>query len=47
MADGMWAVLMATATLVAVYAAWWLVRHELDVRRFRARAQDAGSGDRR
>ncbi len=38
MADGMWAVLGVILTLIAGYATAWLVRHEMAVRRFRAKA---------
>jgi len=40
-------VALVTSALVVGNATWWLVRHELAVRRFRAGAQHAGSGDRR
>ena len=36
---------LVTTALALVYAAWWLVRHELAVRRFRVERQDRPGWD--
>jgi hypothetical protein len=43
MADGVPAILLATSTMLVAYASWWLLRHELAVRRFRAQAGRRGA----
>jgi hypothetical protein len=43
MADGVPAILLATSTMLVAYATWWLVRHELAVRRFRAQVGRGGA----
>jgi hypothetical protein len=46
MVDGMPAIMLATTTAIVAYATWWLVRHELAVRRFRAEVGRSGSRER-
>jgi len=36
MAEGMTAAVFGTAAIFVGYATWWLIRHELAVRRLRA-----------
>lgn len=37
--EGLTAAAVASSTFLVAYAAWWLVRHERAVRRFRARVE--------
>jgi hypothetical protein len=46
MVDGMPAIMLATTAAMVAYATWWLVRHELAVRRFRAVIGRSGSRER-
>ncbi|HEY7701507.1 MAG TPA: hypothetical protein VIB02_04280 [Candidatus Limnocylindrales bacterium] len=45
--EGLTAAALASSTIVVGYTAWWLIRHERAVRRFRAQVERPAPRDRR